>query len=504
VQTSYDEVAYPSFSFAQTHPDRVGAIATLFGMSPAPVERCRVLELGCGNGSNLIPMAFCMPGSRFTGVDLAASQIETGVAWVAGLGLPNIDLRPVDLMEITRDFGEFDYIIAHGLYSWVPPEVREKIFEIARENLAPQGVAYVSYNTFPGGHLRRMVREILLYHVRDIHDPAERIRESLALARHISNWKHAKDNERDLLRDEFARLLKYDPHHFYHDDLADYNSPVYFHDFMEQAARHGLQYLAEADFYEMHPPPAVPDEPDPPRLPSPDDRVEFEQYLDFLRCRRFRQTLVCRADVALDRWASPARLKGLYLASPLRADSGKPDLGPGKIERFVGPKNSQVETDFPAAKAALALLGEIYPSSLRFEDLLKRSRALAAAGQTNGDDWPEQIATGLAGMLLKLYAVNAVEISAGPPRFTVDLSARPVASRLVREQLKTGQVVVNQLHRQVEIRDEKARLLLRLADGTRDLAALRGELAATLRTEITEDALRDNLQSAARCGLLVG
>jgi SAM-dependent methyltransferase len=504
VPTRYDEIAYPSFSFAQTHPDRLGAIAALYGLSPAPVERCRVLELGCGNGSNLIPMAFCLPESRFVGVDLAASQIQAGLARAAGLGLRNIELRCADLMEITPELGQFDYLIAHGLYSWVPPQVREKIFAIGRENLAPHGVAYVSYNTFPGGHLRRMVREILLYHVRGILDPAERIRESLALARHISNWKHEKDNERDLLRAEFARLLQYDPHHFYHDDLADYNSPVYFHEFMEQAARHGLQYLAEADFYEMQAPPPVVGEQDPPRLPSPEDRIEFEQYLDFLRCRRFRQTLLCRAGVAVERSACPSRLWGLYLSSPLRAASENPDLGPGKIERFVGPKDSQVETDFPAAKAALLLLAEAYPRALRFEDLLKRSRALAAAGQTDGDDWPAQIADGLARLLLRLYAVNAVEVSAGAPRFTVELSAHPAVSRLVREQLTSGQVVVNQLHRQVEIRDEKARHLLQLADGTRDLAALRRELAARVGVEIGEDALRQNLSSAARCALLVG
>lgn len=503
VPTSYDEVAYPSHAFAQTHPDRLGAMAALFGMTPAPVGGCRMLELGCGNGSNLIPMAFSLPHSRFVGVDLAASQVEIGGARIAALGLKNIELRHLDVMEIRREFGEFDFIIAHGLYSWVPPAVREKILDVCRDNLAPNGVAYVSYNTFPGGHLRRLVREILRYHVRGIQDPRERIREALSLAQYLSGWKHDEDNERDLMRAEFRRVLGYDPSHFYHDDLAEVNSPVYFYEFMEQASRHGLQYLAETDFYEMQAPPATPDGPDAPRLPEPGNIVEFEQYLDFLRCRRFRQTLLCHNEVALDRSLRPARLKGLYLASPLRPASQTPDLGPGKIERFEGPKSSQVETDFPAAKAALTLLGGIYPSSLEFGELSRRSRSLAAAGQTNGDDWPEQIALELGEMILNMFAVNTIEIAAGPSRFTVEPGERPEAARLVREQLATGGVVVNQLHRLVEIRDANVRCLLRLADGTRNLAALRRDLAVELHAEIGEADLAKNLRSAARGALLV-
>jgi hypothetical protein len=192
------------------------------------------------------------------------------------------------------------------------------------------------------------------------------------------------------------------------------------------------------------------------------------------------------------------------LASLLRPASQTPDLSYGKVERFAGPKDSEIETDFPAAKAALTLLSGIYPSSLRFEDLLRRSRSLAAAGQTNGDDWPEQIARELAEMLIKLFAANMVEVAAGPSRFIVELSERPQASRLVRKQLEGGDVAVNQLHRLVEVRDGKARLLLRLADGTRDLAALRGGLAAALQAEISEEDLIKTLRNAAHGAMLVG
>ena len=145
----------------QTHPDRLATVARLFGLAAAAPGACRVLELGCGDGGNLIPMALQLPRSEFTGIDLAGDAIHEGHVVVSALGLQNITLRQLDLMEAGPDLGEFDYIIAHGLYSWVPSEVRERLLRICRVNLAPSGVAYVSYNTYPGFHRREMFREMM-------------------------------------------------------------------------------------------------------------------------------------------------------------------------------------------------------------------------------------------------------------------------------------------------------------------------------------------------------
>src|SRR5579859_5835931 len=93
----YEQVAYPGRPFPQTHPDRLGTIARLFGMSPTPVEGCRVLELGCGDGGNLIPMAYTLRASEFLGVDLSARAIAAGMEMVQALGLANVSLRRLDL-----------------------------------------------------------------------------------------------------------------------------------------------------------------------------------------------------------------------------------------------------------------------------------------------------------------------------------------------------------------------------------------------------------------------
>src|SRR5438067_313897 len=169
--TSYDAVPYESLPFVDTHPSRVAAVARLHGLNPPAVERCRVLELGCAHGSNLIPMAVTLPESRFVGIDLSRRQIADGQNVVAALGLTNIDLQPLSILDVDEKLGVFDYVICHGVYSWVPAEVQRKILDICARQLSPDGVALVSYNTYPGWFVRQMVRELMLYHVGPVAEP---------------------------------------------------------------------------------------------------------------------------------------------------------------------------------------------------------------------------------------------------------------------------------------------------------------------------------------------
>ena len=184
--TSYEEVPYGSKPLYPTHPDCLATVATLMGMQPAAVENCRVLEMGCATGGNLIPMAATLPHSQFVGIDLSPRQIAEGQKLVDALGLTNIRLAPVSILDVDDAFGQFDYIICHGVYSWVPSAVQDKILEICSRNLAPQGVAYVSYNTYPGWHARGMVREMMGFHAKRFDDPSVRVGQARAFLEFVA------------------------------------------------------------------------------------------------------------------------------------------------------------------------------------------------------------------------------------------------------------------------------------------------------------------------------
>ena len=290
---------------AQTHPGRLAAVAVMFGMEPAPVGACRVLEIGCGNGGNLIPMAFYLPGSSFTGVDLAEGPIADGRRSVGELGILNLELLAMDLREIDAAMGEFDYIIAHGLYSWVPADVREGLLGVCRERLAPQGVALVSYNCLPGRHIRMMFREMMLYHTRGCSTDLERIERARELLLEIREARAYPRSWELMVEEQIEQMLNTDAGWFFHDDLAAVNEAFSVTEFVASASRHSLQYLGDADAAVL-------------------DHSGDEQHQDFLTLRQFRQTLLCHEAVALQHPAGmPREAEALPIHVSLRPRSSR-------------------------------------------------------------------------------------------------------------------------------------------------------------------------------------
>ena len=475
---SYDTVPYPTYAQRQTHPDRLAVQATLLGMAPAPVERCRVLEIACGDGSNLVPMAFHLPGSTFVGVDSAAAPIERARRMAGDLGLDNVRFLQRSVGELPDDLGTFDYVVAHGVYSWISPELQEALLAACRRHLSPGGVAFVSYNTYPGNHLRQMVREMMLFHVRDVESPERVLEQGIALARFVAESQSSPDVYAQLLRHELERFLNVDGNYLLHDTLEEHNLPIYFHQFAERAARHGLQYLAEADFHEMLDWGFEPEVAQTlGRLGA--DRIAREQYLDFLKCRCFRQTLLCHQGTPLDLSLRPELAHRFWIAAPARPETAEVDLGRRVPERFVHPQGASLRTDWPVAKAALLLLGQRWPRPIRFEELLR----LSLAGVPEGAEGlsPPEAARELGAMLLRGYASGLLELHLHPPADLPASGGNPRASALTRWELGAGRRRVTGLyHATMAIEDEPTARLLQWADGSRTREALRDALAASI------------------------
>jgi SAM-dependent methyltransferase len=495
----YDRIAYRTLPMPQTHPDRLATIALLHGMAPRPVDRCRVLELGCGDGSNLIPMAYGLPGSEFVGVDLAATAVTSGAAAISALGLRNVVLHHLDVMDVSDAFGTFDYIIAPGLYSWVPEPVRDRILGICEAHLAPHGVAFVSYNTYPGCHLRQAVWQILQFHVEGITEPHERIAQARALARFMADCPQADGSDGAVLGNEMRAVLDHSPGLLFHDDLAVTNDPVYFREFASHARRHRLQFLAEANVHEMQPQ-AYPLEIARQvwRLAN-ESVVQKEQYLDFLRNRRFRQTLLCREDVRLDRLLKPEVLRGLHFGFPARPFAQRPDVdSPGVVVEFRGRGDSTLSTDHPLAKAAMLHLGQVWPRLVGFDNL----RAIGRSGASAAD------AGALRDILLAAYNAGLVELRTLAPRFTLEPGPRPITSPVARLQLEHGGFVASLRHTSVWIEDDLGRRLLTLMDGTRTAETLRQELGAYVSAQaspvqVSAADVDRKIVEAARLALLI-
>ena len=515
--TAYDEVPYPSLAHVQTHPDRLATIAALFGLQTAPVEKCRVLELGCGDGTNLISMAYGLPNSEFVGIDAAGRAIAEGNEMIGDLSLDNVRLQRLDLMEFDAGGEPFDYIIAHGVYSWVPDPVRDRILAICSESLSPNGVAYVSYNTYPGGHIRDMVREMMLFHVRSAPDAEQKIAQGRALLKFLAASKKEPDLYRRVLEKELKHAVEYSDGAFYHDDLNPLTRPIYFHHFVKHAAAHGLQFLGDAMFNEMQP-----EEYEPAVMTAlrelNNDVLAREQYLDFLMCRRFRRTLLCRRELSLDHKIQPGVIANFYAASEAQPTSPEPSVSSNDTEEFRTCKGASIRTNRPLAKAAFLHLSQQWPRSISFPDLLAAARRLAFSEK---DENENRVA--LCEILLRSFAAGVTELHVWAPSFVTNVSEHPIASPVARHQNRRTKRITTLRHTGLELNDALSRNLLELLDGTRDFAALVEAMAAVVQAgkatleangepvsdpakirEMIAEELPSALNSLARSAVLVG
>jgi SAM-dependent methyltransferase len=514
---AYDAVPYKDFPYSFTHPRHLEAMGTLFGMSPPDITRCRVLELGCAGGGNIIPQAADLPESTFLGIDISPRQIEQGSEVVEKLGLENIELRAADILAIDDSWGRFDYIIAHGVFSWVPYPVQEKILEVCSRNLGPQGVCIVSYNCYPGWHLANVVRDVMRFHAEQFDEPLKKIEQAKAILEFLVKLAANKGAAAAVLKEELDKLnVVNNDTYVFHEHLEDNNLPVYFYQFIERAEARGLQYLGETDFCDMLLKNLPPDAHEPfGRLPL----IRQEQYMDFARGRRFRKTMLCHRAVRLNRKipSEAATRFHFRLSGPLEVEGV--DIRDDATARF-GVGGNHLTVANRVTKAAMIYLKDVYPAYASFRDLHLTALARVAASRPEWAGRPEADPLVLAGHLLQGFGANLFSIAVHPPRLAGAVPERPQLSPLARIQAQNGGRLTSQLHQPITV-DPFARWLAHRLDGSHRLADLRGAVRAAVdagevtihhkddpkaaATDATIGTLVDQaLASLCRSGLLVG
>jgi predicted O-methyltransferase YrrM len=487
----YGAIEYATQSNAQSHPERLATVGTLHGLSPPPVTTCRVLELGCSDGANLLPMAAALPGATFVGCDLFPGAIESARSAATELGLANVTFWEGDLRKFPEDLGPFDYVIAHGLYSWVPVDVRDALFALAAAKLSPNGLMFVSYNVYPGCHVRQATWEVLHLHTDGLDSPRERLEAARRLANAIAEGGISQDATDALLRREFARVAKQTDSSIYHDDLAVPNDPVYFRRFVEHAGRHGLAFVSEAKLFNssdlglsasMR------------QIVSGLGRVEREQYLDFACLRRFRQSVLCRAEATSALALVPDRAALMHVAASHSllgaAQRGKSLLNPARP--VLGAAEQQ------RLNTVLARLVDIAPRAIPGVELESLADGAAQSRSAASGSFPR--------LLVDACFADELLLSICPPQIAEIPSERPLASPVARWEARRGFRLTNLWHEAMTIPDAPARALLALCDGARDRAEL--DVAAGAALELTDPVQRRSriegyVRQFGRLGLLI-
>ena len=506
---AYESMPYTNHVFAQTHPDLLCTSARIFGFNAPDLQGSRVLELGCGNGMNLIAQAYSLPEAEFVGVDLGQRHIDYAKDSVAELGLKNIEFRQADIMEMTaKEYGEFGYIIGHGLISWVPDFVREKTFSIFSEMLSPNGVGYLSYNTYPGRHFQQLVSEILKLHTHDIDAPVEKVRVAKEFLKFIGDNTPKDDLFKFAIQNESLNFENKDDIAIFHDNLSEVNHPFYFHEFVKTLEENGLQFLSEAELFSMAFNELTPEAQK--LIEGITDPIWQQQYRDFLTGRSFRQTLFCRSEIKLKRDPGPEVLETLFLASPAQTAMENPDSFSDQPVEFKGLGFATIQINHPLTKTALLQLQKIWGDSIGYRELIEKSKEKMNDAGVAPVDWSEheQIANNL--LLQLILRTDLIEAHSYRPEICREISEKPKVNKFSSWQLQKGELITGAYGRTIKIEDEILRRRLESLDGTRDLRDVLNEINESLNevenvkvddSKSASDILDQHLDQFAKIGL---
>jgi SAM-dependent methyltransferase len=472
----YDRLPYTDHAYAESHPDRLATVARLSGWEPAGVEAARILELGCGRGGNLLPMAAALPQATFVGVDRSRRQIAEAREIATWAGLGNARFVEASFEDLLGVVGPFDYVIAHGVASWVPPSARRALLEAVAGGLAPGGIAYVSFNVLPGWYERMAARDWLRFDGGDDAPASMRwLRERVS---------PENDDYRRRLDAVAARVSETDLAYVTHEYRADEHHPQLVGALLAEAADAGLAYLGDA----------IPGET---ALELLDDEVrarargldaaETQQLVDFVRNTAFRRALFVRADEAAARgwrWSPELNveaLEGLRLASRLRPHA---EATPGAATERFDAADVSVQVDDRAARRALRELAGVAPRSLPFAELGRRVEA-KDAGALRRELFDLWLATG------------ALDLHAHEAAFTVTPGECPLACPVARWHALQGGAVTNRWHQEVRLEQPTLRRVLGLLDGSRRVEDI--AVAAGCPTEVA----RASVEALAESALVV-
>ncbi|WP_371157981.1 methyltransferase domain-containing protein [Jannaschia sp. 2305UL9-9] len=463
----YNDMPYSSMPHPMSRPAHLAAVARLFGLHPTPSDRARVLELGCAAGGNLIPLAQANPQSRYLGIDLTPRQVDDGRARIAALGLTNVDIRQGDIGALDLRGETFDYVICHGVYSWVPDAVQTAILEIAARCLTPNGIAYVSYNTYPGWSMKGVVRDLCMYHAGTAGTPQHRVARARWALRKLADLSPETSLHGQLLRKEAKLNAALPDSYILGEFLAEENKPCFFHTFARRALSQGLHFLSETDVASSIPDLLEPTTAEAVRAIAGGDGLAVEQYMDFFTGRQFRRSLL--TTTGGDRSLGPAGMAGLHAVCDLRHDPARDDEAPNG-EAWTSPAGT-LRVDAPDMIGMLTRLSEAAPASLSVEE--------AVGGSMSGP---------AARRLFGLVLGGHVQLADVPLRVGRGREAMPTVWPVARAELTDGQGWLTSLRHRTVSPDDGSRRILRLMDGTRG----RADLLDAIMEELRQGTLRVN------------
>ncbi len=477
-EPEHSDLPYPEYLHRRTSPESIASMGYAFGLNSPDPRRCRMLELGCGTGLSLLTFASAHPEASFFGLDLSEGSIAAARAAAEAAGIRNVRFEAMDILDFGRggeSVGEFDYIVAHGVYSWTPEPVRKQVLRICDQYLSPDGVAFVSFNARPGYHINLMLRDAGLWFARNATNLRERSQKAIEGLRTMDFSAFPLPGVSELVATRFREIEKANPIQSGFDEFGDINSPVLFSTFIQEIRANRLRYVTEAEIIDWTSR-VLPQTAQGLLSQLEGDPLRRMDYRDLARCNSFHAALVVKqngqqpAPVPIS-----SRLENMLVSAGAFPASPSPDVRGATEERFETSKGSYVEISDPCMKAFLVALCDAAPLRLPAGEAMRRAADLAGVD-------PQAAARKILDWFQMFWESEFIQLHLTPSPAAASYGERPSVFPVARlHGARTGKAptLIGGL---IAVEDERERRLLQLADGARTVA----ELARDAGVEIAE------------------
>ena len=482
-EQGYDEVPYHGYPFDYNRPENLRTIGSLFGMTPPPLETARILELGCSDGGNLFRFAETYPKSFTLGVDLSKVEIGHGKKVLDQLKLKNVELKAMSITDLDESYGKFDYIICHGVFSWVPDFVKDGILEVSKKLLNKDGLAFISYNTLPGWNMINTVRELTMYHATNFTDVKDKIQQARASLNFLQesldgqNTPHAK-----FMQTSAKYMAEREDHYLRHEYLAEENQAFYFNEFIDMARGKGLEYLGDTDIQRMYignlPQKAAE------KLGTITDIVRTEQYMDFIKNTQFRCTVLTHQGTAISRNITDDTINKFNYYCTIAPKTPEKEINlkdNSSVEFYLD--NMQEKTmasAAPAMKGVLMALTKNLGNPLSIKELIAETKKLVPQASD------VEIQQNINGNFSKLIFGGYIKFILDKPKSIYTISKKPKISALSLLQIQQMRPnnkfwITTSLNQLMALQSHQVGIVKSL-DGTHTIEQIKAKTLESLKT----------------------
>ena len=472
---AYDAVPYPTSVNALQTPDRIRAAGLLHGWRAPDPASASILEIGCGDGYNLMGIAAAAPGVRCLGFDLSVNAIARGRDLLERSGLTNVELEQGDIAAYPLEGERFDYIICHGVYTWVPEAVRQPLLNLVGARLAPGGVAYIGFDALPAAAPKAAINRFLIDRLAGITELGARVAEAVRLLGVLARNQHTQSRLKVQLDQLMNDLPSFDPGYFVHDWLAEHYHPVTLADFRLAAGAAGLCCAGDAALFDLF---------------TDDLDAEGEALVATAGSDAGVRSLV----MEMLRGAHQFRRELL-----VRADAPPPAVTNGLTELSLAYTGERIESRDESGAPIFAYtggLGHIVPRTPLIQQVLDTLLAVSP-GELTVAELADRLGEGgpaIEDAVRRLATRGTIDAHGMPAAFTLTPGEHPRVGGLVRAMLATGNEAITLRHSKFVTDQEQTRAFLALCDGSRT----RSDIARALSARFGSSLSVDKVDEAAR------